>query len=78
MLNIDLENQLNNLAKLMKDIRRENEYNEIELNQFKQKLSNLEKQFNKSITVYTEQTPRSFINRIFVTTPVCKSNFNEK
>jgi chromosome segregation ATPase len=44
---MELENQLNNLAKQMKDIRQQNEFNEIDLKQFKDKLNKLKDELDK-------------------------------
>jgi len=48
---IELENQLNNSTKQLKKLREENEFNEIDLNQLKEKIILLEKELQKPSNV---------------------------
>jgi chromosome segregation ATPase len=66
---MELENQLNNLAKQMKDIRQENEFNEIDLKQFKEKLNKLKDELDKPSNVSIKQESTGFINKIFIISP---------
>ena len=62
----ELENQLNNLAKQMKDIRQEDQFNEIDLKQFQDKLDKLKDELDKPSNVSIEQKATGFINKIFI------------
>ena len=70
-----LENQLNNVAKQIKDIREENEFNEIDLNHLKQKLTKLDEETNRLLSISTKQESTSFINKIFLNITFNKGNF---
>jgi chromosome segregation ATPase len=63
-------NQLEvNLAELtgqIRQIRKENDFNEIDLNQFKQKLTQLSKELDKPTNVSIHQDSASLINKISV------------
>jgi chromosome segregation ATPase len=70
---IEIENKLNDLVEKIKQIRYENEFNEIDLDQIKEKLNQLKEQLDKPLNVSTEQSS-SFINKIFVILPIDKGN----
>jgi chromosome segregation ATPase len=63
---MELENQLNNLAKQMKDIRQDNQFNEIDLKQFQEKLNKLKDELDKPSKISIEQETTKFINKIFI------------
>jgi chromosome segregation ATPase len=71
---IHLENQLNKLAKEIQKIRQENEFNEIDLNHLKEKLTKLEEKLDQPTNVSIQQQSTPFINKISVTTPFRKGN----
>ena len=70
----DLENELNDLAEQIKHVREENEFNEIDLNHLKQKLTKLQAP-NKFLTVSIKQESTSFVNKIFLNITFYKGNF---
>jgi predicted nuclease with TOPRIM domain len=58
-----------NLAKLtdeMREIRKENDFNEIDLDQLKNKLTQLEKELDELANVSVQQESASFINKICI------------
>ncbi len=58
-----------NLAKLtdqLREIRQENDFNEIDLNQFKEKLKQLEEELHQSSNVSIKQISTPLINKISV------------
>jgi len=60
------------LAKLTDDlrhIRQENDFNEIDLREFKQKLTQLEEKLNKPLNISIQQGSASLINKISVIVP---------
>ena len=67
---IELENKVNSIAKEIKRVREESEFNEIDLKQFKEKSEKLKEELDKPANVSVEELPSSFINKIFVVTPV--------
>lgn len=50
-----IENQLNNFAEKLKKIREENDFNEIDLEQYQEKLKQLEKQLRKPTNIVLER-----------------------
>jgi hypothetical protein len=54
------------LTDQLRRTRQENDFNEIELNEFKQKLTQLAKQLDKPSNVSLQQGSASFINKISV------------
>jgi hypothetical protein len=59
--------KLRKLTEELKQIRQEDDFNEIHLNQFKQKLNELEEQLNKPANISISQKNSSgFINKIVV------------
>jgi archaellum component FlaC len=71
---IEIENKLNDIAKNLKEIRQENEFNEIDLNRFKQNLNKLKQELDKPSSVSIQQESSKFINKIFVISPCDKGN----
>ena len=69
-----LENQLNNIAQELKRIHEENEFNEIDLNHFKEKLNKLKEELDKPTNVSLKQQSTSFIDKMFVVIPFHKGN----
>ena len=63
---IKIENKLNDITKELKRIRQENEFNEIDLDQSKQKLNKLKEELDKSSNISIEQQSSTFINKIFL------------
>lgn len=52
------------LTKQLRKLRQQNDFNEIDLNHFKEKLKKLQKQFQQSPNIYIQQHPTTFINNI--------------
>jgi len=71
---IKIENKLNDIDKKVKEIRQGNEFNEIDLNEFKEKLNKLKEELDKPSNVSIEQQSSSFINKIFVVIAIDKGN----
>ncbi len=69
---IQLENKLNNIAKELKRIREENEFNEVDLERFRQKLNKLKEELDQPTNISIEQQSSAFINRILVMIPFNK------
>jgi hypothetical protein len=61
-----IETNLTILTDQLRRTRQENDFNEIELNEFKQKLTQLAKQLDKPSNVSLQQGSASFINKISV------------
>ncbi|CAF3713659.1 unnamed protein product [Adineta steineri] len=61
-----MENKLINLANQLKDIRQENDFNEIDLNRLKDKLKQLEIEIHKPINVSLHHDSIALINRISI------------
>lgn len=62
------------MARRLKEIREDNEFNEIDLNQFREKLLQLEEELHKPRNVSINQENTLFINKIFITVSSGKSN----
>ena len=62
----ELENKLNNIAQEIQRIRREDEFNEIHLNQFKEKLVKLKEQLDKPADLSVEEQASPLINKMVV------------
>jgi outer membrane murein-binding lipoprotein Lpp len=71
---IEIEKKLNDLAKEIIQIRQENQFNEIDLDQFKEKLNKLKEELDKPSNVSIEQQSSAFIKKIFVIPPIDKGN----
>ena len=70
----DTEKKLHYLAQQMTQIRRENEFNDLDLNQLKHGLNELEKEFLQPVDLFIEQQANSSINLISLRTPLGKKN----
>ena len=66
---LGMEKKLNDLAQHIKDIHREDTYNEIDLNDLKQRLDKLAKELNKPTNFSIKQQSTSFINSISLMLP---------
>jgi chromosome segregation ATPase len=62
----EIEIKLTKLTEELKEIREENDFNEVDLNKFKQKLKELEEQLNKPSNISIRQDSSLFINKISV------------
>ena len=62
-----IEDTLTQLSRELKEARAEYDFNEWHLNQFEEKLKQLEEQLNKPSTISIQRDSSSFIYRIFVT-----------
>jgi chromosome segregation ATPase len=71
-----IEIKLTTLTKELKQIREENDFNEIDLNEFKEKLKQLEEQLNNPSNISIRQDSSPFINKISVLTNSGKSFMN--
>ena len=67
-----MEKKLNHFAEQIKDIHQEDAFNEIDLNNLKQRLEILLEELNRSPNVSIEQQSRSFINHISLLLPLEK------
>ena len=70
---VQIEKKLNHLAEQIKDIHRENAFNEFDLNQFRQRLKILYEELNRPFNVSIQQQSTSFINKISLLLPSGKS-----
>jgi hypothetical protein len=64
----DIEVKLIHMTEQLKQIRQENDFNEIHLKEFKEKLRQLEEQLNKPSNISIRQDSSSFIKKIYVLT----------
>jgi hypothetical protein len=71
----NIENQLNDLTKQIKLFNQENQFNEIDLDELKEKLRILKEELDKPPNVSIQQQPSTFINKIFVILPFDKGNY---
>lgn len=67
-----MEKHLNDLAQRIKEIHRENGFNEIDLNQLKQTAENLRKQLNQPTNFSIKRQSTSFIDKISFWSPFTK------
>lgn len=65
----EMETQLNKLAERLKQTRQGNEFNEIDLNELKEKLTKLDAALKTPLSVSVEQERTSFIGKISVILP---------
>jgi uncharacterized phage infection (PIP) family protein YhgE len=72
----EIEIKLTRLTDELKQTREENDFNEINLNEFKQKLEQLEEQLNKPSNISIRQDFSLFIMKISVLTTPSKSSMN--
>ena len=70
---VQIEKKLNHLAEQIKDIHRENAFNEFDLNQFRQRLKILYEELNRPFNVSIQQQSTLFINEISLLLPSGKS-----
>ena len=63
---IEIDTKLHKLTEELRQVRRENEFNEIDLNEFKIKLTKLTEELVKPSNISTEHDCTSFINKISV------------
>ena len=61
-----IEQKLNHLAEKIKEIRRENQFDEIDLKDFKLRLTRLEKELDQSRNLSIQQQSTSFIDKIYL------------
>jgi chromosome segregation ATPase len=75
-----IEVKLTKLTEELKEIREENDFNEIDVNQLKEKLKQLEEQLNKPANISIQHDSSSFIKKISVviSTGTYFMNINEK
>ena len=60
----EMEKKLNEFAQQIKEMQRENEFNEIDLNHLKERSDKLQKELHRPTNVSIEQESTSFINKI--------------
>ena len=72
----EIEINLNKLTNQLRETRKENDFNEIELNQFKQKLEELAQELNKPRNISIQHDCSLFINQISVVIPSRKYVYN--
>jgi hypothetical protein len=60
---IEVENKSNTIAKELKRIREENEFNEIDLERFRQKLNKLKEELDQPTNISIEQQSSAFWSR---------------
>ena len=65
----EIENKLNNLATKMREIRQENQFNEIDLKQLNNQLKTIEEELNRSINISIKQKSTALIDQISVILP---------
>ena len=58
-----MEQKLNHLARQIKELQRENQFNETDLYDFKQRLTKLEKELNQPTNISIQQLSTAFINK---------------
>ncbi|CAF1134272.1 unnamed protein product [Adineta steineri] len=68
----DIEMKFNNLSEQIKQIHKENELNEINLNYLKDKLIKITKKLNNSTKISIEEDSQLFINEISIVVPKSK------
>jgi hypothetical protein len=72
---IKIENKLDNTIKQQTLIRGKNEFNEIHLEELKQKLNKLKEELDKSLNVSIQQESTSFINKISIIIQFDEGNY---
>lgn len=77
-LNIKLENRLNDFTKNIQEIRQDNEFNEMDLDQLKEKFQKLKEEFDQATNISVKQESIPFINKISVIIPFNQGNYNNK
>jgi outer membrane murein-binding lipoprotein Lpp len=71
---IQIENRLNDIARELKRIRGENQFNEIDLNHFKMKLNKLKEELDQPRNISLKQQSTSFIDKMAIIIPLHKGN----
>lgn len=66
----NVENKQNDLSKQIKQLAQENQFNEIDLDELKEKLQLLKDQLDKPPHVEIQQQPTTFINKIATILPI--------
>ena len=66
----EIEKQLNTLARRLQQIRQENEFNEIDLDEIKDKLNSLRRELNTPPNISIEQESTSFLSKVVVLAPM--------
>lgn len=69
---LDVENKLFKLAEQLRQTRQEDEFNEIDVNEIKWKLTNLTKEFTQPPNIIIRQDPTSFVHKISVAVSSCR------
>ncbi|CAF1434215.1 unnamed protein product [Adineta steineri] len=72
----DIEKKFNNLSEQIKEIHKENEFNEIELNYLKNQLIEVTQELNNLSKISIQQDSQLFINEISIISSI-KSKFNK-
>ena len=70
---LKMEKKLHDLAERIKEIHREDAFNEIDVNHLKRTSENLEKQLNQPANVFIHKKSTSFINKISLVLPSGKN-----
>jgi hypothetical protein len=74
---LNIENQLNNMTKQIKQFNQDSQFNEIDLAELKEKLKFLKEELDKPPNVSIQQQPTTFIDKIFAIVPVDKGRFHQ-
>lgn len=72
VLVVDIEEKINNLDEQLRELRDENDFNEIDLNESKQKLKQIKEKFHILTNVSIQQQSTTFINQFLVNIPFDK------
>ena len=75
---LDVEKKFDQLTEQMKAMRQENEFNDLDLNQIKQKLNQMKRELLHSENLCVRKHSTSFINSISLCAPSGKKNHEEK
>ncbi len=71
---VEMEKQFNDFAQKLKEVRKENDFNDTDVNRFKENLSKLQEELSKPSNISIEKESSRFIARIFVILPSEKGN----
>jgi len=71
----NIETKLNDLTKQIKQLTQENQFNEIDLDELKDRLKLLKDQLDKPPHVQIQQQPSTFINKIATILPIDRGSF---
>lgn len=75
---IEIEKQLNTLARKLQQIRQENEFNEIDLDEIKDKFNSLTEELNTPLNISIEQESTSFLDKMVLIVPMEKGILNRR